>query len=291
LVEKIKHFSEIEYSFNHVDEILIKIYNQWIYILFTRPFQSILLLIGLLGFISFIANSFNFIDAFQQAKPNLLILLLLVFTFSICTVVLHELGHAFTANKFGFKIRRFAIGWMLAAPIAYADTSELWLANKKTRLIVNIAGVSVDFLVAGCLALAAYFLSDRSIFPTLWILSFFIYYQGLKNLSPLSEYDGYYLLSDYLESPKLRKTSMQWLASQPLLFSKAHKKEMIFWLSCIFYSLISAICFFFISRLFLSYLIANTHYTLILSLAATLFILFGTFYQFKNMISKMRREN
>jgi putative peptide zinc metalloprotease protein len=46
-----------------------------------------------------------------------------------------------------------------------------------------------------------------------WVFALWSYVAVLRNLNPLLEYDGYYLLMDGLERPNLRGKSLGWIAT------------------------------------------------------------------------------
>lgn len=118
---------------------------------------------------------------------------------------LHELGHAFTAKRHGCRVPSMGVALLVLWPVAYTDTNEVWkLRQRSQRLQVAGAGIATELIIAAWATLAWVVLPDgvpRSIAfllsTTTWISTVLI------NASPFMRFDGYFLLSDYLQLPNL----------------------------------------------------------------------------------------
>jgi len=123
----------------------------------------------------------------------------------LCVKFAHELGHAVTAKRFGCRIPSMGIAFLVLWPVPYTDTNDVWRLNdNKSRQRVAAAGVITELIVAVWATLAWTVLPDgllRSIaFPlatTTWLATLAI------NTSPFMRFDGYFLLSDWLDIPNL----------------------------------------------------------------------------------------
>ncbi|WP_420473421.1 HlyD family efflux transporter periplasmic adaptor subunit [Noviherbaspirillum sp. ST9] len=117
----------------------------------------------------------------------------------------HELGHALTAKRYGCQVPSMGLAFLVLWPVPYTDTNAVWrLRDNRKRLHVAGAGVATELVIAVWSTLAWTLLPDgllRSIvFPlatTTWIATLAI------NLSPFMRFDGYFLLSDWLDMPNL----------------------------------------------------------------------------------------
>jgi putative peptide zinc metalloprotease protein len=123
----------------------------------------------------------------------------------IVVKILHEFGHAVTAKRLGCRIPSMGAAFLVLWPVAYTDTTEVWrLTTRRERLMVNAAGISTEILI-GIWATAAWvWLPDGApkaiafvLATTTWVTSVVL------NASPFMRFDGYYLLSDWLELPNL----------------------------------------------------------------------------------------
>ncbi|UVT18915.1 MAG: HlyD family efflux transporter periplasmic adaptor subunit [Nitrospira sp.] len=126
----------------------------------------------------------------------------------LCLVIvkiLHELGHAYTATRYGCRVSTMGIALVLMVPMLYSDTSEAWkLTARRQRAAIGAAGIIVECSLAAVSICAWNFLDDgveRSV-------TFFIATTSLAlgvgiNLNPFIRFDGYYVLSDLLGIPNL----------------------------------------------------------------------------------------
>ncbi len=127
-------------------------------------------------------------------------------------VLAHEIGHAVTCKHFGAEVHRAGLGWYLAFPVAFVDTSDIWLAGRWRRVAVSFAGPYANFALSGLATLAVPFVGDPA---RLLLLQFALagYLLGLTNLNPLVEFDGYYVLMDWLEITNLRRKALAFVGA------------------------------------------------------------------------------
>jgi len=101
------------------------------------------------------------------------------------------------------------IALLVLWPVLYTDTSDAWkLPDRRQRLAIAAAGMKAELVLAGLATLLWSFLPDSPlraavfmIATTTWVVTLFI------NLNPLMRFDGYYLLSDFLEVQNLQDRS------------------------------------------------------------------------------------
>lgn len=123
--------------------------------------------------------------------------------------IIHELGHAFTAHRYGCRIPSMGFALVVMTPMLYTDTNEAWkLTSRTQRLAIGAAGMAAELLLAlaalwgwllmpdGPLRAAAFILAT-----TTWIMTIAL------NASPFMRFDGYFILSDYLRLPNLHQRS------------------------------------------------------------------------------------
>jgi putative peptide zinc metalloprotease protein len=127
--------------------------------------------------------------------------------------VLHELGHAFSAKHWGAPVHEIGLMLLIGMPVPYVDASATAVfPSKRARMVVAAAGVIVELALAslglllwlsvspGLVKLAAFQLMAIGGLSTL-----------LFNGNPLVRFDGYYVLSDFLESPNLATRASKYL--------------------------------------------------------------------------------
>jgi len=239
-IVNLRRLLETRVAFGDADKWITRMYQKYIRYLFTVPAQLILAILAVAGFIAFVLNTETILTFFSRERTSLFLVLGLI-PLSMIEVLLHELGHAFTVKAFGREVHYIGVGWYWFTPIAFTDTSDMWLSSRKPRMAVNLSGVYVDILIAGLAALLIFLVENPYVQGMFWLFALYTYIGGLRNLSPLQEMDGYYVLMDGVEKPRLRQAAVVWLVRvfpkslrHPRLLKK-YKAEIIYWLACFVY--------------------------------------------------------
>jgi putative peptide zinc metalloprotease protein len=141
---------------------------------------------------------------------------LLAWLISVATITAHEFAHGLTCKRFGGEVHE--IGFMLIyfQPAFYCNVSDAWLFPEKSkRLWVTVAGPYLDF-VGWAAATLIWRLTEPE--TTLHYVSLVVMattaIRMFFNLNPLIKLDGYYLLSDALEMPNLRRNAFSYLGAR-----------------------------------------------------------------------------
>lgn len=79
--------------------------------------------------------------------PTYFATLLLVMPVSVIMIAKHELAH-FAAAKFLGIEARFALSHRMYFPVVHTELTDLWLADKRQRYLVYVAGMASDVIVA-----------------------------------------------------------------------------------------------------------------------------------------------
>lgn len=240
----------------------------WVAPLFTRTFVTLVALLTLTGLVLASRQW----DAFRTTFQDKLSLeglagymIALAFTKS-----LHELGHAYTATRYGVRVAHMGFALLVMWPVLYTDTSESWkLADRRQRFHIAGAGILVELMVAGLATLAWSLTEDpvaKSAFFFLatasWLISLTL------NASPFMRFDGYFLLSDALDIPnlheraaglaraQLRRTLLGWDEPDPEHFDRRLRLGLVAfsWLTWayrffVFLGIAAAVYFFFFKLL------------------------------------------
>jgi putative peptide zinc metalloprotease protein len=238
-------------SLPNPDPWLSRLFRSAIWLLFTRPAQIALAALGVGGLGFFIAN----LGAADHADSVGGWVLLLFFVMYFLMIVLHESGHAFTVKFFRREVLRAGVGWYWFGPMAYADTSDMWMADRWPRIVVTLGGLYASVLVASASTILAVLIGASVWAALLWQLAFLSYYVVVLNLNPLLELDGYFLLIDYLDHPNLREHCLSWLGNDlpRALRDRAelakHKLELSYGLAAVLYVVFSGFLFLAVYRL------------------------------------------
>src|SRR5262245_39517047 len=128
-------------------------------------------------------------------------------------VAAHEFAHGLTCKHFGGEVHE--VGFMLIyfQPAFYCNVSDAWLFPEKSRrLWVGFAGPFFELFLW---SIATFLWLITNVDTSINFISLIVMASSgvktLLNFNPLIKLDGYYLLSDYLEMPNLRRRAFRYI--------------------------------------------------------------------------------
>lgn len=127
--------------------------------------------------------------------------------------LIHELGHAFGCRRFGGECHEMGIMFLVFIPTPYVDASSAWgFPNKWHRIFVGAGGMIVELFVAAIISLVWLQMDKSTLAAQLMFNAMLVASVStvVFNANPLLRYDGYYILSDWLEIPNLRQKSSEY---------------------------------------------------------------------------------
>lgn len=193
----------------------------WIYpkcsFVFSRWFTAVVALVCLSAALLVATNFETFmakLPEFQSffAVDNLIFMgFILIFTKSI-----HELGHGLMCRHFGGECHQIGFMLLVMTPAMYCDTSDSWtLPNRWHRMAIGAAGMYIELFMAAICTFIWWFTNPGWIhYLALNIMFLGSFSTVVFNANPLLRYDGYYILSDFLEIPNLAQKSRLSLISK-----------------------------------------------------------------------------
>lgn len=162
----------------------------------------------------------NVLDRVLSAE-NLLLLWLL---FPLVKAV-HEFGHAYAVKAFGGEVHEMGVMILVLTPVPYVDASAAWAFRSKwQRVVVGAAGMMVELALASVAMLLWVAMEPGLARAALYNVMLIAGVSTvLFNINPLLRFDGYYMLSDWIEIPNLRTRANQYLAylAERYLFKRA----------------------------------------------------------------------
>ncbi|MFI5233310.1 MAG: efflux RND transporter periplasmic adaptor subunit [Gemmatimonadales bacterium] len=136
-----------------------------------------------------------------------------VILLALIVVSAHEFAHGVTCKHFGGEVHE--VGFMLVyfQPFFYCNVSDAWLFPEKAkRLWVGFAGLYFEFVV-WALATLMWAITESGTWVSYAALTVMAI-SGLKSvfdLNPFIKLDGYYILSDWLDIPNLRRRAFRYV--------------------------------------------------------------------------------
>ena len=127
--------------------------------------------------------------------------------------IMHEFGHAFFCKHFGGECHGIGVMLLVFSPTLYCDVTDSWmLKNKWKRIAIGGAGMYVEIVLASIAIFLWYNLQEGTL-KHLCLNLFFVstVTTVIFNANPLLRFDGYYMLSDFMEIPNLRQKASRTL--------------------------------------------------------------------------------
>lgn len=122
----------------------------------------------------------------------------------------HEASHAIATKAAGRRVGRAGVGIMFFTPVMWVDTSDAWFVSRRRRIAVNAAGPLFNFAFGGILGIVAALTTGRVQDLAIW-LGAANFVSLVVNLSPLLEFDGYYVLEDLMNVNALRRKALRFV--------------------------------------------------------------------------------
>jgi putative peptide zinc metalloprotease protein len=126
---------------------------------------------------------------------------------------LHELGHAVLTRAYGGEVHDMGLMLLVFHPVPYVDASAAWkFPDRWRRIAVGAAGMLVELFLAA-VAMYVWLGAEPGLVRTLAFDTIVIAGAStvLFNANPLLRFDGYYMLSDWVEIPNLRTRANRYL--------------------------------------------------------------------------------
>ena len=212
IVQKFCAFMEWTYTLKNCDAFFVGLYELVGRRLYSRSGAIVAALIAIGGFAAFLAMAQRSAGTLLHAATVWTVTLTML-PLIVIAIVTHEIGHGLAAKAAGARIDRVGLGWFWLRIMFFVDTSDAWLATRGQRMLVDAGGILINLVLAGIAGFVALLAPNRDVVAVAWVFALWSYIGVLRNLNPLLEYDGYYLLMDALERPNLRGKSLGWIAT------------------------------------------------------------------------------
>jgi putative peptide zinc metalloprotease protein len=121
--------------------------------------------------------------------------------------VVHEIGHGVMSKRMGCRVPAVGVAFLVLWPVLWTDTTDAWrLTDRRQRLAIDAAGMLAEITLAIVASLAWCVLPDGPFRTGAFLLSSSTWLLTIAvNVNPLMRFDGYFLLSDWLDVPNLQE--------------------------------------------------------------------------------------
>ena len=215
-----RSFLQREFTVDHVDRYVTLLYRLGGRVFFFLPVLIPLTLMALAGLAAFVIllgrKTYPILAPDDASVSGYVAGLLTLFILNLAMVFIHEMAHALTTKHYGREVRRGGLMIYYGMPAFFVDTVDVWLEPRRRRMAVSWAGPHSELIVAGLCSLLALGIADPAslIGGLLFKAAFLAYFSVFLNLNPLLELDGYYILSDWLGIPMLRRRSFAFIREE-----------------------------------------------------------------------------
>ncbi len=211
----LRAFLNTEFAIQGIDGWITRTYRWGGRLLFTPPAQVAFLLVALAGAAAFLVHiRGGAYSVFTGAGGWLVIGVLTLYVLQALTLLIHEWSHAVTAKHFRRQVRKGGFLLYLGMPAAFVDTTDIWMSPRRERILVSWAGPYSGFILGGLASLLILVIPNVLVQGVFYQLAFLTYLTSFMNLNPLLKLDGYYILMDWLEIPRLREKSLAFVAAE-----------------------------------------------------------------------------
>ena len=128
--------------------------------------------------------------------------------------VIHEFGHGLSCKAFKGECHEMGFLFMCLSPALYCNVTDAWtLADKWKRIIISFAGIYVELMIAAAATFVWWYTPAYPVVNNIALALMVLCSVStvVFNANPLMRFDGYYILSDWLEIPNLREKANRFL--------------------------------------------------------------------------------
>ncbi len=196
----------------NVDWLVTLVYKAGGRLLFTRAAAALMATVALLGLVAFGFQWWTGEQSVFLSSDSYVTGALVLLGLNVVALACHEFGHALATKHAGRRVPAAGFLVYFGIPSVFVDTTDVWMAGRRARLLTTAAGPTAGLVLAGASALVGFAVPEAA--PWCFKLSFAWYINAMFNLNPFLALDGYYLLMDWLEVPNLRARGLAWVAQR-----------------------------------------------------------------------------
>ncbi|MBO5187378.1 MAG: hypothetical protein J6B91_10145 [Prevotella sp.] len=130
-----------------------------------------------------------------------------LYLFLAFSSLIHEFGHAAACKYYNLPHGNIGFGLYLNLPVFYTDVTHVWKLSCKQRCIVNFGGVYFQMILLIPLITIA-IIEENGILDYMILLMNFNF---ALTFNPFFKFDGYWMMTDLLGIPNLRKKGNEWM--------------------------------------------------------------------------------
>ena len=140
----------------------------------------------------------------------------LIWITTILIKSIHELGHGLTCKHFGGEVHEVGVMFLVFTPYFFVNVSDSWvMPDRNKRILISAAGIYVELVLASLATFAWALVQPGPLQQILWNIMVIASISTLIfNANPLMRFDGYYIMTDWIEVPNLSTKSRAFIGYQ-----------------------------------------------------------------------------
>jgi len=194
-----------------INGLVTRVHDRIGWIFFMRPVLYLSVAVTFAGLIAFIAELRRGANPFAPLGTSHLAGLVALVIGYYAAVLVHESGHALTCKHFGGRVDEGGFMLYYLVPAFYVNVTDSWLVPWYKRIAVFWAGPYSGFVLAGLGSILVWFLPAGVAATLIFKLATVAYINNAFNLMPLLQLDGYWILEEWLETPRLRQRALDFV--------------------------------------------------------------------------------
>ena len=198
--------------FPHADRWFGAAYRAVGWLLYARLTRVLMLVVIVAGLVAWWRQVLLAEHALFQTNGSYTYGLLTLAALDVIGVKIYQIAQALTMKRHNIHITSAGLHLYYGLPILTVETSDAWMASRRARMAVSASGPFSVLVLGGALALVAYPLDGSEMGAFLFKAAFVWLVNGVFNLLPILDLDGYFLLVDYLEMPALRHNASRFVS-------------------------------------------------------------------------------
>ena len=137
-------------------------YRAWGHVFFHTAWLVIGLGLGVVGPILVLLEMARGRYTLYEMGGSAVLTVALLVILALIALAIHELGHGLAVKHAGRRVHEAGIRLYFGLPAAFVDTSDIWMAPPRQRLLTAFAGPWTGLVLGGLCAIAAALVPDRA---------------------------------------------------------------------------------------------------------------------------------
>ncbi len=207
---KLREFTKsLKIGWDDAERLVSAAYRGGLRVFFRTPVAILGGLVALGGFACFVdvERSSRYTLSSTAAPAETILFLALALFLTFC----HELGHAVVLIHNRRRVISAGFFIFFGSPAFFVDASDGLMLERRHRIAQSFAGPFAELMLAGVASIVMIATPGTTVAAFLYRFALINYFVIFMNLIPLLELDGYWIFSDLIQVPNLRRRSLTFI--------------------------------------------------------------------------------